>query len=254
MAIQPKETALICIVVSLPILKITLNGTVLNRSPFLDPNHLSAYNEARFLALQVCVSMSELNPYESPRIPSEEELEAIVLPSWPQPGIYRDQAFLVLHVSARLPSKCLKTEQETTNLYPVPRAHLCDDDGTGVTPVAPNTSRLSGLSVPVSRHWLSLRHRRLVASGVMLIVGMASYLAAPFTFAWLGCAALLLVIPFLTLPWCAVGLLDQQWTRVADLHRIRNGFYWIYGASDEYLSQWPEWPREQSIYWDSPRG
>lgn len=191
----------------------------------------------------------DFNPYAPP--PIVAELAAFPTTSAKTEGLWRDGNTLVVYKGAKLPPRCVKTNQPTASylerkLTWVPswvywllllNVLLC-------AIVALVLQKKAVLHIGLTEERLAGRRRLIMISWVIALVGMVSF----FT----GIAALASEGSFAPLgPWLVgagglaafFGIINGNFgARVVYASKIDDQFVWLKGVCPEYLAELPPWP------------
>jgi hypothetical protein len=197
--------------------------------------------------------MSEVNPYASPqeRLPDgapEPPVVAQLATSGPPVGLWRDGRRLVMHKQARLPDRCVKSNQPTDGkrlrrrmYWHHPLIYLSILAGLLIYVILALVLRESAtVYIGLSRPWWARRWRAIaigwlavLAAVVMLFLGIA---LAPNSEVALWLLALSFLVFFVG------GIYGVVASRMVAPTRITRNYVWLKGVHPDFLADLPAWP------------
>jgi hypothetical protein len=188
------------------------------------------------------MSMSE-NPYESP-VTAELVVDAQVLHT---DGLWRKGHLLVMRKTARMPNRCVKSNQPTERRlrrslsWHHPAIFLTILAGVLVyIIVALILTKRATIYIGLSNEWFAKRRRVILIAWTIVLASIAMFVLG---FAWIDqndAAGWLILAGFLGFMIGAIyGLVGA---RMVAPTRIDDEFVWLKGVSREFLADLPEWP------------
>lgn len=191
-----------------------------------------------------------MNPYESPRLPSDAGLndEGEPLVAWPATGAYSYYSTLVWHPASPLPRVCVRSGLPSDELMNFVLPPLLDDDGTLPPRLHHRGRKLYDVCLPVNRRASSFKTPRRIAL-LLLLGGILVALGSSLPLRSLGLpvpAALDPLVPVVSLLLCAVMVVSGMRLFVgppsAFLLVVDRGYLQIGGLHPRFLAALPPWP------------
>lgn len=186
---------------------------------------------------------SPLNPYESPI--AAEIVDAVAVDQ--SDGIWRQGKLLVMHKTAQLPDRCVKSNQPTDRR--LKRKLQWHHPAISLTILvallvyiilAIIFTKKATIYIGLSDQWFAKRRWIILtawlivfASIAMVVVGIAQFDQIPHA-GWLILAGLLLFL---------AGIIYGNFrARMVTPTRIDDHYVWLKGVCRNYLDELPEWP------------